>query len=73
MGLETRKTDESLYARHIDGFRLDVVAHHPDTDDVDLGSYEGREIIAGGESLSIEEIGGLAHYEATGGAEGHQL
>jgi hypothetical protein len=68
VGLEIRRTDEILYARHVDGFRLDAVAELEKLDD-DLGSYEGLEIIAGGISLPIEEISGLAHFEATGGAE----
>jgi hypothetical protein len=71
MSLEFRRTDESLYDKHTDGFRLDAVAHDPDTNQ-SLGSYEGREIIADGESLDIDELHGLAHYEATGGAEGVQ-
>ena len=68
MGLETNRTDETLYARHVDGFRLDVVTPRPE--EYELGAYEGREVIADGESLSDLEISGLAHYEATGGAEG---
>ena len=71
MGLENIRTGETLYTRHVDGFRLDAVVDQPAS--ADLGSYEGREIIAGGDSLSIEEIEGLAHYEATGGAEPSQL
>jgi hypothetical protein len=68
MGLEIRKTGETLYHKHDDGFQLDAVEES--LEQPDLGPHADHEVIVDGVSLPVEEIESLAYYETTGGAEG---